>query len=384
MPWWLALGHAGRHHAESAVSPCRAFLERPAVLIDRYLIRETTSSFSAVAIILMVVFLAYSLTRFLADAAGGLLNAPEVAQLTLYKAIIALEVLLPLALYFGVIVACGRLNGHGELVALRAGGVALRRIYRPLILLALGLALAVGALSTHLRPAVYARMYELKAQAEAASELDRIKPRRFYLYEAQDRSVYVESIRGGGHDLRGIFIRTRTADGIEILAAPRGTLTPFVTPTRHRLVLHDASIYQVADEPPDVLGRFDELTLALAAQTAASREYRTKSAPSEHLHGSSNPDDRAELQWRLSTPLSTFLLTLAGLALVDQRPRQGRFARLPAAIGVYAVYYNLLGLARTWVEQDIVPHLWWAPALLALGIALAVVNGLRRQGLQHA
>jgi hypothetical protein len=64
-----------------------------------------------------VVFLAYSLTRFLTDAAGGLLRADEVALLTLYKSIIALEVLLPLALYFGLIVGFSRLNSHAELTA---------------------------------------------------------------------------------------------------------------------------------------------------------------------------------------------------------------------------------------------------------------------------
>ena len=379
MPWRLALGHAGRHHAESAVSPCRAFPERPAVLIDRYLIRETTSSFSAVAIILMVVFLAYSLTRFLAEPQGS-------AERSRSRPVDPLQGHhrpggAPAA---RAVLRCDRGLRTPERTRrtgrLRAGGVA-RRIYRPLILLALGLALAVGALdasaSGGLRRMTSSRHRRKRPRNSTGSSHD-----AFISTKRGSQRLSNRSAAAGAICVASSSARAPPTASKSWLRRAR-TLTPFVTPTRHRLVLHDASIYQAptSHRTCSAVRRID-----LGARRADGGESRIPDQVGAigRLHGSSNPDDRAELQWRLSTPLSTFLLTLAGLALVDQRPRQGRFARLPAAIGVYAVYYNLLGLARTWVEQDIVPHLWWAPALLALGIAFAVVNGLRRQGLQHA
>ena len=39
---------------------------------------------------------------------------------------------------------------------------------------------------------------------------------------------------------------------------------------------------------------------------------------------SDNPEDIAELQWRLSTPLSTLLLALLGVLLSRTTPRQGK------------------------------------------------------------
>ena len=69
-------------------------------------------------------------------------------------------------------------------------------------------------------------------------------------------------------------------------------------------------------------------------------------------------------------------LAQTALALVDYQPRRSRFARLPLAIGVYAIYYNLIGVARTWVEQQSVSVLWWAPGLLA--VALLTVSIFRR------
>ena len=338
------------------------------MLLDRYLLREIGASFLAVAIALTVVFLAYSLTRFLTEAAGGLLKAAEVARLTLFKSVIALEVLLPLALYFGLIVGFGRLNTHAELTAMQACGYGRRRLQRPLILCSLLLAVAIGVFSLTVRPWAYNAMFTLKAQADASSELDRIKSQRFYLYDQDSRAVYVERISNDGRDLNGVFIRKRNAGHVEVISAPSGRLQPFVTPSRHRLTLADASIYKGISGASDFYGNFDSLTLSLKALRTATQEYRTKSASTQVLMQSSAPEDRAELQWRLSTPVSTLLLALTALALAETRPRHGRYARLPVAIGVYAIYYNLLSVARTWVEHAVMPGLWWVPALLTAAL----------------
>ncbi len=338
------------------------------MVLDRYLLREIGASFAAVAAALTVVFLAYSLTRFLTDAASGLLRADEVALLTLYKSIIALEVLLPLALYFGLIVGFSRLNAHAELTAMLACGYGHRRLQRPLFLCSLLLATAIGAFSFTVRPWAYSAMFELKAQADASSELDRIKAHRFYLYDDNNRAVYVEHISHDGRSLSGVFIRERRGDSVVVMSAPSGTLHPFVTPERHRLTLSDASIYKNVAGGSDFYGNFTTLTLSIKAARTLAREYRTKSEPTAALLLSSNPEDRAELQWRLSTAVSTLLLALVALALAETRPRQSRFTRLPVAIGVYAVYYNLLGMSRTWVEHQWAPSIWWVPALLAAAL----------------
>ena len=61
-------------------------------------------------------------------------------------------------------------------------------------------------------------------------------------------------------------------------------------------------------------------------------------------------EDVAEFQWRLSTPLSALLLALLAIPLSRSKPRQGRYARMLAALVIYAVYFNLLDVGRTWVE----------------------------------
>jgi lipopolysaccharide export system permease protein len=98
-------------------------------------------------------------------------------------------------------------------------------------------------------------------------------------------------------------------------------------------------------------------------------EYRRKAAPTWQLALSDSSSDIAELQWRLSTPVATFLMGLLGFPLSRARARQGKFAKLFVAVLSYATVYNLIMVAKTWVEKGAVgtiPGIWWVHILLAI------------------
>jgi lipopolysaccharide export system permease protein len=99
--------------------------------------------------------------------------------------------------------------------------------------------------------------------------------------------------------------------------------------------------------------------------------------PTAELFGTTDPNERAELQWRLSTPVSTLLLALLAIPLSRSKPRAGRYGKLLLALGLYVLYFNLLGMARTWVEQQSLASIWWVPGLLA-GITIAALTPWRR------
>ena len=97
--------------------------------------------------------------------------------------------------------------------------------------------------------------------------------------------------------------------------------------------------------------------------------YKRKSAPTWQLARSVLSPDIAELQWRISIPVFTFLMGLLGFPLSRARPREGKYAKLFISAVSYAVFYNLLLIAQTWVEKGVVksiPGVWWPNLLLAL------------------
>jgi len=337
------------------------------MLIDRYLLRQLWPPFLGVVLVLSAIFFTFSLARFLTDASAGMLQLSEVLRLAGLRWIIAQDVLLPIALYLGVILAWGRLQQDSEMTALRASGLSDWRLLKPLLGFTLLLALAVAVLSLWVRPWAWQEAYKIEAEAEASAEIDRIGSARFNAY-AQDRTVFIEEILSDG-ELKGVFIRKRTPDMFELLSAPEGQFNAYVNEQSHELVLHQARGFRETSEGPPIYGRFGSMTLRFPAKTPEPVENKAKTQSSWELWRSGVSHDSAELQWRLSAPLTALLLLLAAVPLTRSGPRQGRYGRLLLGMGIYAVYFNFIGVARTWVEQEQMTQIAWVHGALLLVIA---------------
>lgn len=338
-------------------------------IIDQYLTREIMHPLLAICTALVVIFLSYSLSRFLVDADAGLLQPGEVIRLTLLKSLVSLDVLLPLSLFLAVMTGLGRLYTDSEIYAMRSSGISEARLLRPLMRLAFVVAVVVALLSTWVRPWAYAQSYAIKAAAEASAETGRIREARFYTFGERERTVFIEHIAENGIDLDGIFVRTRKGEDLQVITATRGIFEYQFKPMFHRLQLIDARVVRKVQDGADLSAKFGTFTLLLPVETPKPAGYKVKSATTNALRQSSDPADRAEFQWRLSTPVSALLLALAAIPLSRSRPRQGRYAKMLLALGIYAVYFNLLDVSRSWVEQGRADYIWWVPGLLALVVA---------------
>jgi lipopolysaccharide export system permease protein len=336
------------------------------MIIDRYLLRQTLMPVVAVGLILSTLFVTFTLGRLLTDAASGLLQLNEVFYVTWLRWLIAQDVLIPISFYLGIILVWGQLYQDLEMDALAAGGIGIPRLMIPVLGAAVVLSLIVAAFSLEIRPWAWHKVYEVKARAEASAEIERIRSARFNLY-AGDYTVFIEKIRDEG-ELEGVFVRKREASEFELLSAATGHFTPYVTNSSHELTLYDAVGLHKFEDGPDLFGRFGTLTLDLAATTPGMIEDKAKLKSSGDLLGSGLPDDKAELQWRMSAPFITLMLTLAGLPLARSGPRESRYGGLIMALAIYAVYFNLIGVAKTWVEQGTFGNILWVHLLL---VALA-------------
>lgn len=360
------------------------------MIIDRHLVRQVVLPCFLVSAILAVIFVGYSVSRFLTQADAGLLNTEEVILLTFLKALIALEVLLPIGLFFGLMLGLGKMHSDSEMVAMQASGVSEPRILRPILMLAIPLALLVAVLSYYVRPWAFALTYGMLAQAEASSDIDRIKAGQFYLTrkeaspkedgalgvdnnieatEDRDRAIFIETIHSD-RALEHVFIRTRIGDELRVISSKTGVLVEKEDADFHTLELDDAQIFKRVDDGPDLFARIEHFAIKVRNEKPEPGRYRAKAVSSARLVGSDYPKDQAEYQWRLSTPITTMLLALLALPLSRTKPRQGRYARLLLAFAIYAAYYNLIGVSRTWVEQQVTSNIWWALVILALLVVL--------------
>ncbi len=332
--------------------------------------------------VLIALFASYSAARFLGDAVNGLLPGNVVVELTGLKVLIALEVLIPASLYASVILCFGRLYGESEFAAMFALRVTPATLIRAVLILSACLALVVGGLSLFVRPWANARLHRLSGQAATLLDIGAMEAGSFYLGHDGTRVIYITRRDGPHAPGREVFIRLRREDGIEIISARLAYPLPQRPGERSEVYLRDAHIYKMdrahgqADEVVEAQG----ITLSPDGSDASTADNSAIVTSSRRLASSRSSEDVAELQWRLSTPLSTLLLGMLGIPLSRRNPRQGRQSRFLAAILIYFGYYLLFTSARTWVQHGVVagfPGIWWVPALLSL----LVVTTLHRPGL---
>jgi lipopolysaccharide export system permease protein len=340
------------------------------LIIDRYLTREITGPLLTVCTILVVIFISYNAARYTADAAAGLLPASTVIYLTFLRSIIALETLLPVALYLSVVVGLGRLYTDHEMNALNAAGVSEFRVLRTVFMVSLVVATVVAVLSTTVRPWAYHNSYLLKAKAEAEFNVDKLEAGRFYASEESENVMFVEKVQRRKKRMEKVFFQSEHEDRSHVVFAQEAyqpVTDPFAAPV---LIFNQGHAYQIdRTGNRDISLAFNQLTLYLEGPEAKRTRYKSKSAPTGTLINSNKPKDSAELQWRLTTPLSTLLLGLVAVPLSRAAPRRGRYAKTVAAAVLYALYYNLSVLAKSWMEQGVVgaaPGLWWPDILLAI------------------
>jgi lipopolysaccharide export system permease protein len=128
-------------------------------------------------------------------------------------------------------------------------------------------------------------------------------------------------------------------------------------------------VFNRFSDDSDLSAELGSLTIWLPAKSPEPLGYRVKAIATTKLVGAMEPVARAEFQWRMSTPVSALLLTLAAIPLSRSRPRQGRYAKMLLALAIYAIYFNLLDVARSWVEQGSSAYIWWVPGLLSMVVA---------------
>ena len=108
--------------------------------------------------------------------------------------------------------------------------------------------------------------------------------------------------------------------------------------------------------------------------------YKRRAEKTLKLAESGKPKEIAEFQWRLSTPLTTILLALLAVPLSRMPARQGRHSKVILAIVVYALLFNLAGVARNWVEQERVgpfPGIWWVYAVPLIVLVILLMQPVR-------
>jgi lipopolysaccharide export system permease protein len=341
-------------------------------ILNFYITREVLKPFLVISFILIGLFTSFNTARYLAENVTETLGLLLISKLIFLKTVIAMEVLLPIAFYAAIIVALGRLHRDQEIIVLKSAGISENFIVRTVFFISLLIALLVGSLSIYGRPWAYEHIYQLDNSATTDLDIERYQARRFYGNDDSGSIIYISDKQDGGDKLNGIFHYVRKDNTSDIILAKEGYQEPTGEYQPPKLHLLDGYMYRMNHSSTrDSIIKFSRFVYMPSPDIA--RDYQRKAASTFELGYSDDNRDTAEFQWRISRPLSAILLSMIAIPLSRSSPRQGKSEKIIAAAVIFAIYYNLSGLAQTWVEQGIVgsmPGIWWLQVFMLIIVVI--------------
>ena len=372
-------------------------------VVDRYILRELVTPLTFGCVLLtffLVLDRIYSLTDLVITKGVPFYL---VIQLLVFMLPSFLALTLPMALLSAVLLAGGRLASDLEIVAFRAAGVSAMRLFRPVLLAALVVALATAALTLVLNPLAnreFQRQLFRILQAKAASGLQE----RVFLGTSGDLTIYVEDVSVSQVVLRGLLVSDERDPKLSrIITAREGRLLTDEASQRITLTLLNGAVNEVdivpvgpnqprASAPPRYrYTRFDDMSLSMNSllmraprvdkpeRDATLRELDR--AIAEARDAASRVPFEVERHKRYALPLAAIVFSLIGFPLAIRSHRGGRSIAFVGSLVILVTYYLMLtSLEGVALRSRIPPAVAiWAPNVLFASVGLGLLVATARE-----
>ncbi len=357
-------------------------------ILDRYILREVAQTWLAVTSVLLFILLTNQFAQVLGDVAKDRLPRDAVFQLIGLTGVQYLTLLVPIGLFLSIMLALGRLYSDSELPAMMACRLGPSGIYRPLSWLMLPLAAAVFWLAIDVGPRALQDIERISAEARRQADLASIEPGTFVSGGSDDSVVYAEEVLSTGV-VENVFLQRQNANGeIEVVVAARGEQRESDDQNTRFFVLHDGRRYLGIPGTTEFnVIEFGEHGIPYRLPDVEAEEAKPRAMHTLSLLGSRDPEEAAELHWRIGIPVATVILAILAVPLSRTQPRQGRYGKIAVGLLVFIIYFNLLSAGKAWLENGTLPitvGIWWVHALMLM-LAFAILgyqNGWHRRVFQ--
>ena len=344
--------------------------------LDRYLLRELTSPFLfGVTLFTFFLFLdrIYQLTDLVITKG---VPFHLVIQLLVFMLPAFFTSTLPMALLVAVLLAGGRLSSDLEIVACKAAGISLVRLFRPIFVAALAVTVVTAALTLliapHMSKAFQTQLFRIMQTRASAGLKERVFNTTF-----GDVVIYVEEVSASQVGLRGIVVSDERDPKISrIVTAREGRLFSDERTQRITLRLLNGGVNEADITPanaPEALTRdtsapggaasakryrytafqvYDmNLVLESPLKTTARFEKPEKDLGFRELLEKiealrDDPRARApfvvERHKRFAFPIAALVFALVGFPLAVRSHRGGRSIALVGSLVILVSYYLML------------------------------------------
>ncbi len=356
-------------------------------LLDRNLLRAVTLPFIIGLLLFVLILLAEVAYNISSTIVGGRVAPELIIKYLLLRAPRAVVWSLPFGTLLGVSMAMTGLAHHGEITAMRAGGISFQRICAPLVAVG-ALASAVGiALAQYVVPSTMTASQETLAEMMMTQAVVR-EAHNQYFRDEQGRFFYVRDMLPDENLLRQVVIWERDSSGAvrSITIADRAELNDRIWTLRAGAIVR----LDEQGQPVGEIERFGERTVTLAR--ALQKYYAEQRSPVElaphelqeliavkRATGSATHRLEVYLHFAYSIPAACLIFVLIAAPLSHRYARHGTYVGVVVAILVVFLYNGLRSWTLAFGLAGAMPPAWagWAPDLIfgVLGIVLLMRAG---------
>lgn len=389
-------------------------------VLNRYILRESFIFFAIALFAFTSVLLTVQMLRFTSLIVNKGVGFFQIVQVFISIIPTFLEIAVPMAALLGVMLAFARLSGDSEIVVMRASGISLHQLLKPVFLFGVAILVLSFFVSVFLRPWGYDHLNRTLFQIARSRSIAGLDPGIFS--RLGDLTIYAEEINHQSGLLNRLVIDDkRDAESRKIITAKSGRI---LSDQQNRTItfdLFDGDIHEII-RGNYVLTRFDTNSIIVdsseilsgddsqrgrKSQEMSFAELRARinnlksklserGAPpiseesfTEYFSGEARNPAEAEKKIskliieggrRFSIPVASFLLVLLGMPLGVHPPRTQRTWGIGLSsllgLGVFVVYYGLLSVGMALAEGSTVsPYIaLWFPNLIVLGASIFFIR----------
>ena len=130
--------------------------------LDRFLVKSFLGPFTLTFLIVIFALMLQFLWLYIDELVGKGLSALVILEFLGWGSATLIPLALPIATLLASIMALGGMGENNELLAMKAAGISLQRILRPLIVLSFFVSIAAFFASNNLIPVSYNKIYALR------------------------------------------------------------------------------------------------------------------------------------------------------------------------------------------------------------------------------
>ncbi len=370
-------------------------------ILNRYILKETAIPFLLSISVLSVTALLTKIIKLIELVLTRGAGLAFVAWFILSVMASFLIYIIPISFLIGVLAAFTRLSSDSEITAMKASGLSLFRIMRPILFFAIFVYMMNLAFTLYIFPWGNMKMKTLLLDTAKTRLVAGIEEKVFY-DRFKGAVLYVDHISEDG-ELEGIYIseeggtepgKEGHGSGANIFFARKGVFVPSNEGSAVYLKLYDGTVHRKAEdkvaspggEGAYYIARFSTYVIEMRLPGVDPSSLMEKSDRELYINEllekikafkSRGEDARQlliELHKRFALPASVFVFLFLGVPLGIQKVRAQRLTGFSVSLAVVLIYYVFLTAFETLGKNGVLspPLSAWGPDIFLGAVGLYI------------